>query len=187
MGSSGFLVSSVSAFKHYQAQQAWPWEHQALVRARLIAGSDCLNEQFHAIRNQILSQQRSEKELRVEVKQMRTRMREAVKENYPGKFDLKQAVGGIADIEFLVQYAVLFWSHQHPELLAWTDNIRILENMGVVGLLNVSEVQELQHAYRALRNALHRTSLQNRPAWLADDKLVLERQKVTEVFERMIG
>ena len=57
------------------------------------------------------------------------------------EFNLKQDAGGIVDIEFMVQYAALAWSHQHPELLRYTDNIRILDGLEQAGLMTGDEVR----------------------------------------------
>lgn len=186
-GESGLLVPSIAAFEDYELHRAWLWEHQALVRARMISGSTNLRKQFERVREQVLTKKRDKIELQAEVKNMRERMREAFKENYSGKFSLKQGIGGITDIEFLVQYAVLQWSGQYPDLLTWTDNIRILENMGVAGLIHIDQANALQDSYRALRDAVHQLSLQNQPAWISDTKLVKERSIVIEVFKKLLN
>lgn len=185
-GDSGLLVPSMLAFSDYQQHQAWLWEHQALVRARAIAGDQRLAAQFNAVREQVLGQVREQHNLQQAVREMRQKMRDAVKTQYPDQFDLKQGIGGITDIEFLVQYAVLYWSQQYPSLKVWTDNIRILETMGVVGLISVDEAHDLQQAYRHLRDALHRLSLLQQPAWVADTQLCLERETVTTIFNRLL-
>ncbi|MBX9704973.1 MAG: bifunctional [glutamate--ammonia ligase]-adenylyl-L-tyrosine phosphorylase/[glutamate--ammonia-ligase] adenylyltransferase, partial [Gammaproteobacteria bacterium] len=112
-GDSGLLVPSMSAFSDYQQHQAWLWEHQALVRARVVAGDQRLAVQFNTVREQVLGQVREQQNLQQAVREMRQKMRDAVKTHYPDQFDLKQGIGGITDIEFVVQYAVLYWSHQH--------------------------------------------------------------------------
>ena len=72
-GKSGPLVANLTAFKRYQKEHAWVWEHQALVRARPVAGSQALREQFAAARREILCQQRDENELKAAVMEMRDR------------------------------------------------------------------------------------------------------------------
>src|SRR5690606_23174264 len=113
----GLLVSSVPAFEEYQRGQAWTWEHQALVRARVVAGDADVARRFEAIRREILARPRDPVVLRGEIRDMRERMRKELSRGGPARFDLKQDRGGIADIEFIVQYAVLRWAAEYPELL----------------------------------------------------------------------
>ena len=81
-----------------------------------------------------------------------------------GKFSLKQGAGGIVDIEFMVQFAVLAWSHNHPELTRWSDSIRILESLAQCGLLSEQQSSQLIDAYKRYRSAGHRLQLQNQLA-----------------------
>ena len=106
-GKSGLLVSSLEAFREYQLSEAWTWEHQALVRARVVVGSQRLRDRFDVIRTEVLGQRRDHGELRQQVREMRERMRRELSRGNSELFDLKQGHGGIADIEFVVQYLVL--------------------------------------------------------------------------------
>lgn len=159
-GSSGLLVSSLAAFEEYQRDTAWTWEHQALVRARAVAGDPAVADEFRRIRAEILARPRDPATLRREVADMRERMRRELARGGASRFDLKQDRGGIADIEFIVQYAVLRWAHQHPELLRWTDNIRLLETLAQLGLLAPEDARSLIDAYRSYRAMVHRLALQ---------------------------
>jgi glutamate-ammonia-ligase adenylyltransferase len=159
-GSSGLLVSSLAAFDEYQRETAWTWEHQALVRARVVAGDPAVAGEFQRIRTEILSRPRDPAVLRREVGDMRERMRRELARGGADRFDLKQDRGGIADIEFIVQYAVLRWAHEHPELLRWTDNIRLLETLAHLGLLPPDDARSLIEAYRNYRAMVHRLALQ---------------------------
>ncbi|MFV0277339.1 MAG: bifunctional [glutamate--ammonia ligase]-adenylyl-L-tyrosine phosphorylase/[glutamate--ammonia-ligase] adenylyltransferase [Parahaliea sp.] len=165
-GNSGMLVSSSRGFASYQEESAWTWEHQALVRARQVAGDERVGEEVYAVREQILCQQRDEAELAREVVKMRRRMREHLlpaDAGANGEFHLKQGVGGIVDIEFMVQYGVLAWSHRVPSLAHWSDNIRILETLGREGLFEQPECDALTGAYLAYRSAAHQLALQQQP------------------------
>ena len=185
-GVSGLLVSSISAFAEYQAESAWTWEHQALVRARVITGSSQLQSQFETIRQKILTQPRNSKKLVEEVLSMREKMRQSAIKNIPGMFDIMQGVGGIKDIEFLVQFIVLHCSHQFPSLIEYTDNIRILESIGIVNLLSNDDVELLCNAYRAFRAVVHRTNLQDLPALIPDDELLHYRQMVARIWQEVL-
>jgi glutamate-ammonia-ligase adenylyltransferase len=165
-GESGMLATSAQAFHNYQMSDAWTWEHQALVRARFVAGDRSVAAKVEAVREEILRQPREIETLAAEVLAMRDKMREhllphgSVKE---GEFHLKQGAGGIVDIEFMVQYAVLAWSCSKPELVRWSDNVRILETLGREGLFEQHECEALTGAYLAYRSAAHQLSLQQQP------------------------
>jgi glutamate-ammonia-ligase adenylyltransferase len=161
-GQSGMLVSTLSAFTTYQRESAWTWEHQALVRARAVAGDPRVASEVDAIRNAILRQPRDPAALAAEVVGMRDRMREHLLPRGldAGRFHLKQSAGGIVDIEFMVQYAVLAWSHEHPDLTRWSDNIRILESLGEQGLVPRAVCAALTQAYIAFRSASHQLALE---------------------------
>ena len=162
-GASGLLVSSMRAFATYQLEQAWTWEHQALVRARFIAGTPDVEQAFLSVREQTLVRSREWGELRREVREMRERMWRELGGGDPQRFDLKKDPGGIADIEFLVQYNVLAHAHDHPQLLRYTDNIRILEGLAAAGLIDAADARFLMDAFRTLRDRIHALTLQAEP------------------------
>jgi len=194
-GASGLLVSSLRAFEAYQLGEAWTWEHQALVRARVLAGCQRVAGAFEAIRAKVLGQQRDLAELRKEVSEMRAKMRDNLGTpstaagtapnafEAAAPFDLKQDAGGIVDIEFMVQYAALAWSWQHPELVEFTDNIRILEALERVGLMSGEDVLKLQDAYKAYRAAAHRLSLQKQPGVVSGDHFHAQRRMVMQMWK----
>jgi len=174
-GNSGMIVASMKAFEEYQQKHAWTWEHQALVRARVLCGSESAAGQFLAIRNATLTQTRDLGGLREEVRAMRQKMVDNLgsKDTSGQQFHLKQDAGGIVDIEFLVQYGVLAWSHQHPELLDVTDNMRLLDAFAATGLMNPQDCQTLQETYLTYRAETHRRALQQQSLLL--DSASLDR------------
>ncbi len=159
-GKGGFVMTGIDAFERYQHADAWTWEHQALLRARAVAGDAALCARFGAARRRALSVDVRRETLRVDVMEMRARMRRELSRAGPGQFDVKQDAGGIADIEFLVQYCVLAAAHRHPQLVTHTDNIRQLESLAEAGVIDANAAQLLMDAYRAYRAALHRLSLE---------------------------
>jgi glutamate-ammonia-ligase adenylyltransferase len=185
-GRSGLLVSSLDAFVEYQRNQAWTWEHQALVRARPVAGSAKLGEQFIKVRQEILSRPRDPQLLRNQVREMRQRMRENLGSSKPGYFHLKQDSGGIADIEFMVQYAVLAYAHRYPVLLTYTDNIRQLDGLEQMGILSSEDATLLRDAYRGLRRQLHRLTLQERGDLIPQNAVPDYQQGVVEIWQRLM-
>ncbi len=160
-GNSGLLVSTLQAFEKYQREDAWTWEHQALVRSRVVAGDPNLAADFDKVRDQVLRQPRDMQSLATEVQQMREKMRKHLgRGTKDGKFSLKQGTGGIVDIEFMVQYAVLLWSYEAPSLCQWTDNIRLLESLHNLGLLDADHSKQLTDIYQLYRVRGHRLALQ---------------------------
>ena len=185
-GNSGLIVNSFKAFREYELEKAWTWEHQALVRARFVGGDERLEEDYRAIRQEILSIKRDPEILKQEVRDMRKKMREALVKKKTGMFDIKQGFGGIADIEFMVQYLVLKNAAQHPQLLAWTDNIRILETLAETGILSRIAVDELSQCYRQFRARLHQLSLQEVSGVVAKEEFAQQRRKVQQYWKEIM-
>ncbi|QXG41609.1 bifunctional [glutamate--ammonia ligase]-adenylyl-L-tyrosine phosphorylase/[glutamate--ammonia-ligase] adenylyltransferase [Pseudomonas viridiflava] len=196
-GASGLLVSSLGAFARYQDKEAWTWEHQALVRARVLTGSPDVGREVEKVRADVLGRERDLDKLRAEVSEMRAKMRDnlgsrltaagrganAFESSMP--FDLKQDAGGIVDIEFMVQYAALAWSREHPGLLQYTDNIRILEGLEEAGLLPDADASLLREAYKAYRSAAHRQALQKQAGVVSGDQFHCERREVMRIWAQM--
>ncbi len=185
-GVSGLLVTAVSGFEEYQNTDAWTWEHQALVRARCVAGDENLSQKINDIRKQILAKKRDHDTLVTEVSDMRAKMRENLDKSSEQLFDLKQGKGGITDIEFMVQYAVLAWSEAHPELLVYTDNIRVLGALSDSGKLTEDESQMLADAYRFYRGLANHCVLQEIPAVVAVKDAGDYPSQVQEIWQRWL-
>lgn len=162
-GRSGLLVSSLTAFDRYQREDAWTWEHQALLRSRAVAGDAGVRQAFEALRVHALTRYVRRERLREEVADMRGRMRAELAQGTAELLDLKQDPGGITDIEFLVQYLVLREAAAHPELVHWSDNIRQLEALAACGILPADEAEALADAYRTYRQRIHRQNLAGDP------------------------
>ncbi len=182
-GSSGVLVSDVDAFEQYQSEKAWTWEHQALVRSRPIGGDIRICERFEAIRRRVISQIREPDALCREVGEMRERLRREHAGKDPERFDIKQDVGGIVDIEFLVQYLVLSKSHDYPALLQWTDNVRLLQTLIETGFLPDYQAHFLKEAYLTYRAVVHRLNLQEKPAVVPEDRFRSLRENVSTIWK----
>ncbi|MEO7557761.1 MAG: bifunctional [glutamate--ammonia ligase]-adenylyl-L-tyrosine phosphorylase/[glutamate--ammonia-ligase] adenylyltransferase, partial [Gammaproteobacteria bacterium] len=187
-GASGLLVSSLESFADYQQTQAWTWEHQAWVRARVVAeqGANSIAARFEQLRRTTLQRVRDEAALRAEVHDMRERMRAAKRTCKPGSFDLKQDPGGIVDIEFMVQYGALLWAHDQPALLTFTDNIRLLQGFAATGRMSVADVQLLSDAYRVYRAAAHRCALQDEPICAGEDEFRDYRDGVIRIWQDLL-
>jgi glutamate-ammonia-ligase adenylyltransferase len=180
------LVSSLQAFDEYQHNQAWTWEHQALVRARAVAGDPRLVERFGVIRREVLCLKRDTQALRHDVREMRLRMWEQVTARSEDRFDLKKDPGGIIDIEFMVQYQVLANAHQHPCLADYTDNNRILEGLENCGLLLAQDAQSMREIYRIFRDRAHELSLQGEPSIVNRSEFILESAEIKRLWRAML-
>ncbi len=165
-GRSGALVSSLVAFDRYQREDAWTWEHQALLRSRVVAGDSGVSAAFASLRSKALTEYVRRDSLRQDVVQMRERMRRELSKGGDESFDLKQDPGGVADIEFIVQYLVLEHAADHPQLLTYSDNIRQLEALAAATLLDQATSEALAQSYRGFRTRMHRLSLAGEPALL---------------------
>ncbi len=182
-GSAGILVSHIEAFGDYQFKDAWTWEHQALLRARPVCGDHILARKFESIRQQVLARPRLQKKLSAEVIDMREKMRKELMKPEDGVFDLKQDIGAMVDIEFLVQYLVLLNSHKYAGLLKWTDNVRLIQSLIETGTMDEITAHILKHAYLIYRAAAHQLSLQEKPAKVPREKFHHLQQRVAEIWK----
>ena len=187
-GNSGALVAGLDAYADYLRNEAWTWEHQALVRARAItrARDPKFAERFDAVREEILRRPRDRSALAAEVRDMRQKMRDNLDKSGDGLFDLKQGRSGIVDIEFIAQYLVLGWASEHPPLTRWPDDMRILDDCAEVGLISTEERDCLQNAYRAYRAAAHRCKLAEEPGLIPDEEVAGLRAGVAPIWERLL-
>lgn len=185
-GSSGLLVSEINYFAEYQQQEAWTWEHQALVRARFMYGDTELAQQFSDIRTEILTMERNSTKLAQEVRDMRLKMRDHLLKSKQGMFDLKQGVGGIADIEFMGQYWVLAFSHRYRELTKDPDNLGIFNTLAELGLMESQQVETVIKAYFALRHESNRLNLQQLPALIDSEQVEFHTQKIAALYQQLL-
>jgi len=190
-GNAGMMVVSCHAFETYQMDKAWSWEHQALVRARAICGDRRVTARFCDIRRDVLSLPRTLDQVRSEVTSMRIKMQKHLGtsqwQQEAGKFHLKQDAGGIVDIEFLAQFAVLAYSHEYPSLTKWSDNVRIFAEVALLGIWDDQVCQDLTDAYLRIRAATHQLALSEQ-SLLVDELLWQEtRALVQSQWQHLMG
>jgi glutamate-ammonia-ligase adenylyltransferase len=158
-GNSGLLVSSVTAFREYQLHKAWVWEHQAITRARFVAGDANIGAAFEAIRIEVITQPRDLSKLKTEVLSMREKMRKT--HHLPAtEFDIKHSAGGIIDVEFLVQYLVLAHAKNYPQLTENIGNIALLQLLAALDIIDHDLSEKNILAYREYRHMQHMLRLQ---------------------------
>ncbi len=184
-GQAGLLVSDLVHFKEYQLQKAWLWEHQALLRARMIVGPISLQQAFAEIRRLALLSPHEPEVLRRDILDMRARMRAHQPMLPASKFDIKHGLGGMIDLEFMVQFCSLSTLgldqrgldlRSHSELLAW---------LGQSHTLNSEWVADLSRVYHLYRRKMNQAALQNGPSWVDDTDLQDERALVQEIWQTL--
>tara|TARA_B110000908_G_scaffold72242_1_gene87193 strand:- start:1153 stop:4101 length:2949 start_codon:yes stop_codon:yes gene_type:complete len=204
-GNSGMLVSSLIAFEKYQLDAAWTWEHQALVKARPVAGSPTLTKKFDNIRSRLLCKKRAPRQLIDDVSRMRDKMREkTVYEKNRTKrwanktkvlekiapdnaaFNIKHDIGGIIDIEFIVQFLVLSNAHNFSDLAFYSDNIRILECLKNNKVISPEDADNLTKIYINYRSELHRLQLQKLPLLSISLEHSTAREQVSDAWSRLL-
>lgn len=186
-GASGLLVSRFGAFAEYQHRSAWTWEHQALTRARFVAGDTALGARFEALRVEILRMARDRTALRNAVREMRQKMRDG-HPNESGEFDIKHDPGGIVDVEFVVQFLVLGHAHDHPALTGNLGNIALLRMAETLGLVRAPLGDMAADAYRVFRRQQHALRLRgDRYARVPPELLARERSAVMALWESVLG
>jgi glutamate-ammonia-ligase adenylyltransferase len=186
-GNAGMMVSSFDSFEKYQFEEAWTWEHQALVRARAIAGDQVCKDQFETIRRKVLTQKRDPEKLKQDVCDMREKMRSNLDKSNKEIFDIKQGIGGVVDIEFMIQYGVLRWAVDFPDLLDTTGMLPMLRKFVRHDLLTESACERLSNAYRAYRAETHRLALQDKVARVEQGKFAQHQSNVQYLWQRVMN
>ena len=186
-GAGGLLVSPLESFCEYQARHAHVWEHQALSRARFVAGDPAIGAAFERLRVAVLRQPRDLAALRADIKAMRRKMLDAHPNPTP-LFDLKHDRGGLIDVEFAVQYLVLGHAHAHAGLTGNIGNLALLRLAAQLGLIDERRARAAQDAYRRFRRLQHSLRLQGEQyARIAPADIAESRRAVTELWNEVIG
>ncbi len=187
-GDSGLVATSLPALRRYQLESAWVWEHQALVRTRVVAGDATLKASLERMRCEVLALPRAQKDLASAVCGMRQKMRTEHSTMVRNRehFDLKRDPGGIVDIEFVVQYLVLKHAAEHAELTRWSDVIRLLEGLEDAGLVATEDASVLSQAYLSYRGAIHSLALQGRAADISAEGYGALREQVKGITDTLL-
>jgi len=186
-GGAGILVSNLSSFEGYQHKKAWTWEHQALIRARAVTGSPEIVAAFNQIRREVLTKPRDYDELRKDVRGMRLKIRKELYKKRANLFNIKQSVGGITDIEFIIQFLALAWANKYPQIIEHTDNLRILESLVKNAILSGENAKILSTAYLAYRAKAHINTLRDRSLDIElDDEFKTYQQDVEQIWKALM-
>ena len=186
-GNAGLLCCHINGFEKYQVEEAWTWEHQALVRARAICGDASLLDNFAQVRHSILSQSRDTQTLSQDVCKMRIKMREHLLAKNNEKVDLKQCEGGITDIEFIAQYLVLANACTVKAMTEYPDNLRIFDVAASTDIIDTPTAQKLQKAYLRLREQYHHLTLADTKYADQSEELDIIREQVRQHWDTLFG
>jgi glutamate-ammonia-ligase adenylyltransferase len=148
-GQKGPVATQLSSFVHYQAHDAWTWEHMALTRARVVSGSPTLAARIEQTIRDVLLRPRSRARTAADVRDMRQRI--AKEKGTQDPWELKQARGGLVDLEFIVQYLQLVHAARHPLVLG-QNTFAALTRLAEAGLIPPQAAGRLLAAARLLHN-----------------------------------
>jgi glutamate-ammonia-ligase adenylyltransferase len=147
-GSAGGFASSLSALNSYYRPggDAAPWERQALIKLRWVAGDEGLGAEVLALRDRFVyggDRWPLDEALHLRARQAR--------ELVPaGRVNIKYSPGGIVDVEYTAQYLQILHASQRPELRT-TETLSALDRLGALGILGQAESDDLLAAYLFLR------------------------------------
>ncbi|HET8880972.1 MAG TPA: bifunctional [glutamate--ammonia ligase]-adenylyl-L-tyrosine phosphorylase/[glutamate--ammonia-ligase] adenylyltransferase, partial [Solimonas sp.] len=186
-GKSGLMVTGLASFAAYQRESAWTWEHQALTRARAVAGNADIREAFEAVRREVLTRPRDAQKLRADIIDMRRRMRGELDRSSETLWDIKQGRGGLIDIEFITQYLVLRDAPRAPALVTYSDNWRQLDALAEAGSIAADARELLIGCYRRYRAHVHAAALQHERGRVDATMFVAERDALMRLWAAYFG
>lgn len=144
-GRSGPVATQIGAFRDYQQNDAWTWEHMALTRARVVSASPDFAAEVEGVIRDVLSRPRDAATIGGDALEMRQAI---AKEKGEGeRWDLKSAAGGLIDVEFIAQVLQLAHAANHPDILD-TSTARALDKAAKLGLLQLRDAEVLRPAVR---------------------------------------
>jgi glutamate-ammonia-ligase adenylyltransferase len=189
-GNSGLLITTFEAYANYQQRRgsntAWTWEHQAMTRARFVLGDELLHRRFDEVRRAVITAPRDREALRHEIIAMREKVR-AARPVKPEHFDVKHSPGGMVDAEFAVQFLVLAYASEHPQLIPNLGNIALLRLAEAAGLLLAGVGEGAANGYRELRRVQHQARLNEEPTQVALPGLAAEREAILALWRGVFG
>src|SRR4051794_31811146 len=144
-GRAGPVASRLNSFAEYQDREAWPWEHLALTRARVISAPPAFREKIEGIIRSVLTRPRDAASTAGDVADMRRAI--AQEKGEDDIWNLKLAAGGLVDIDFIAQYLQLVHASEKPEILS-VSTLQVLDNAARLGVLPQSDAEILRSAAR---------------------------------------
>ena len=179
-------ISGFAGFAQYQRENAWTWEHQALTRARFVAGDTALGAAFTALRREVLCRPREPAKLREEILAMRQKMRDNLDASNDEHWDLKQGAGGLIDLEFITQFLVLRDAARDARIVEYSDNWRQLDALEQAQSITSEQKAILIETYRLHRASAHRLALQNSETRLPASQFEAERATINLLWKQIL-
>lgn len=186
-GNSGLLVVNINTFEQYQIEDAWTWEHQALVRTRCVYGADFFIKRYEEIKKKIISNKRDSQLLLKDVEDMRQKMKNHLDKSTTEFIDIKQGKGGLVDIEFLAQYLVLSKGNKFPNLGHYSDNITIFNELCKLKVINEEDKKALIMCYCHLRDYGHKATLQGVKSLINIDDFACITENIVFIKNKYLG
>lgn len=183
-GSSGLLVSYTEAFEEYQWNEAWTWEHQALTRARVVAGDKQLKNWFAKFRLKVITRERDKAKIKCDVVEMRQKMRQSLDKSNQEKLDFKQCPGGMVDIEFIAQYLLLTHGASYPDEVWCSRTTRQFDRLAELGVIDSQLAERLIEAYRFYRRLNNRLVLTGQKKLVRQKTIARQQAQVIACWER---
>ena len=159
-GAAGLLVSHIDAFIDYQRTQAWTWEHQALLRARIVFSNSKIRLKFNQLMHDVLFMPRDRQRLCDDVRGMREKISQ-----HSQKDSIKHVAGGLLDLEFLVQFLAL--AYPQPDWYRATHTLRLLQHLHAGDVLSQAQFTALKCAYQHYHRELHQQILTSK-TWVGN-------------------
>lgn len=157
-GRNGPLVRSTESYVSYWRSWAEPWEFQALLKARPVAGDTELGDRWLEAAQQALWARPFDADALRSLRAMKARAEAEVARRGVDTREIKRGPGGIRDIEFTVQLLQLVHGHLDPDLRGATT-LTVLAEMAREGYIDESDGEHMASAYRLLRTVEHRLQL----------------------------
>ena len=171
-GRAGLLVSDIERFLQYQQTEAWLWEHQALIRARWVAGDPRLAQTFESIRQEVLSQPRDRHETAQTLLAMRQKQKTERQES--------KAKERLTDIQFLAEWGVLTQAHHNEALI----HVRSCpEQLALIDGIDSDLIEPLQASWRELTLAIHQMWLVREPSTLNPESLAQVDRLIAQAWQ----
>jgi glutamate-ammonia-ligase adenylyltransferase len=213
-GNQGPLVSSLPAYREYHQGSAAPWERQALIKARVVAGDPGLTASYDALTAEIVYEQPLPENLKGEIYRLRQRMEKELGQESAGNRNIKTGRGGMVDVEFIAQYLQLLHGREHMSLRC-RNTVESLERLRNENLLSEKDCENLIAGYKFLRRLenklrlVHDQSINQltseplyvaklarhlgysdstgRPEQLFKDEYARTTQTIRDIFERILN
>ncbi len=173
-GSSGLLVSHIDAFTNYQMSQAWTWEHQALLRARVLA-NPTFKSHITRLKKKVLLLPKDKTKIAQNVHEMRIKISKYLQQD-----EVKHGAGGLLDLEFLVQYLIL--ANPDPMFAITTNTKMQIKKLYELGVLTKLQYEKLMAAHQHYHSLLHQYLLKSHA--MANDSVQVD---VIELRHKLLG